>query len=49
VAAALAGYLAEDRVTFLAAVLSGHNAIERVWQDLHANVTRNHRCPDMVA
>jgi transposase len=20
------------------------NRIERVWQDLHANVTRNHRC-----
>jgi putative transposase len=24
-----------------------HNKIERVWQDLHANVTRNHTCPDM--
>jgi transposase len=23
------------------------NRIERVWEDLHANVTRNHRCPDM--
>jgi transposase len=23
------------------------NRIERVWQDLHANVTRNHRCKDM--
>jgi transposase len=23
------------------------NKIERVWQDLHANVTRNHTCPDM--
>jgi transposase len=23
------------------------NQIERVWEDLHANVTRNHRCPDM--
>lgn len=24
------------------------NRIERVWQDLHANVTRNHRCKTMV-
>jgi transposase len=23
------------------------NRIERVWQDLHAEVTRNHTCPDM--
>ena len=23
------------------------NKIERVWQDLHAEVTRNHTCPDM--
>ena len=24
-----------------------HNKIERTWQDLHANVTRNHLCDDM--
>ncbi len=24
------------------------NRIERVWQDLHANVTRNHRCRTMA-
>jgi hypothetical protein len=24
------------------------NKIERVWQDLHANVTRNHRCANMT-
>lgn len=24
-----------------------HNKIERVWQDLHANVTRNHTCGEM--
>ena len=24
------------------------NRIERVWQDLHANVTRNHRCKTLV-
>ena len=23
------------------------NRIERVWQDFHANVTRNHRCKTM--
>jgi len=23
---------------------SPHLELERVWQDLHANVTRNHRC-----
>ncbi len=25
------------------------NKIERVWQDVHANVTRNHTCPRMTA
>jgi transposase len=25
------------------------NKSERVWQDLHANVTRNHSCPDMAS
>ncbi len=25
------------------------NRIERVWQDFHANVTRNHRCKTMRA
>lgn len=25
-----------------------HNKIERVWQDLHANVTRNHKCTEMA-
>ena len=24
-----------------------HNRIERFWRDLHANVTRNHRCASM--
>lgn len=24
-----------------------HNPIERIWEDLHAEVTRNHNCPDM--
>jgi transposase len=26
-----------------------HNKIERAWEDLHANVTRNHTCADMEA
>ena len=25
------------------------NKIERVWEDLHGNVTRNHTCADMKA
>jgi transposase len=24
-----------------------HNKVERVWEDLHGEVTRNHNCPDM--
>lgn len=32
---------------FLPPYCPDHNRIERTWQDLHANVTRNHRCADM--
>ena len=32
---------------FLPPYCPDHNRIERVWQDLHANVTRNHRCKSM--
>ncbi len=32
---------------FLPPYCPQHNRIERVWLDLHANVTRNHRCADM--
>jgi transposase len=32
---------------FLPPYCPDHNRIERIWQDLHANVTRNHRCPNM--
>jgi len=32
---------------FLPPYCPDHNKIERVWRDLHANVTRNHRCKDM--
>ena len=33
---------------FLPPYCPDHNKIERVWQDLHANVTRNHRCRSMA-
>ena len=32
---------------FLPPYCPDHNRIERLWQDLHANVTRNHRCASM--
>ena len=33
---------------FLPPYCPDHNKIERTWQDLHANVTRNHACPSMA-
>lgn len=33
---------------FLPPYCPDHNKIERTWQDLHANVTRNHTCDDMT-
>lgn len=48
VQAALAGHLrGKVELHFLPPYCPDHNKIERVWQDLHANVTRNHRCADM--
>jgi transposase len=48
--AALAGYLrGRIELHFLPPYSPDHNRIERVWQDLHANVTRNHTCPTMAA
>lgn len=35
------------RLHFLPPYCPEANRIERLWQDLHANVTRNHRCVDM--
>jgi transposase len=32
---------------FLPPYCPDHNRIERIWQDLHANVTRNHTCQQM--
>ena len=47
--AALGGYLAgKIKLHFLPPYCPDHNKIERVWQDVHANVTRNHRCPTMT-
>jgi len=48
--AALAGYLrGRIELHFLPPYSPDPNRIERVWQDLHASVTRNHTCPTMVA
>jgi transposase len=35
------------RLHFLPPYCPDHNRIERTWQDLHANVTRNHKCSTM--
>ena len=49
VLAALSGYLGgKVELHFLPPYCPDHNKIERVWQDLHANVTRNHRCANMA-
>jgi transposase len=46
--AALQGYLAgKVKLHFLPPYCPDDNKIERVWEDLHANVTRNHRQPNM--
>jgi transposase len=49
VQAALAGWGGRIRLHFLPPYCPNDNKIERVWQDLHANVTRNHTCRDMTA
>ena len=50
VEAALRGYLAGRVVLhFLPPYCPDHNRIERIWEDLHANVTRNHTCRSMTA
>jgi transposase len=35
------------KLHFLPPYCPAHNRIERVWKDLHDNVTRNHRCAGM--
>jgi transposase len=44
---ALATVRERVRLHFLPPYCPDHNRIERVWEDLHANVTRNHRCQTM--
>jgi transposase len=47
--ACLSGYLAgKVKLHFLPPYCPDNNRIERVWEDLHAEVTRNHRQPNMV-
>lgn len=43
----VAGHGGRIVLHFLPPYCPDHNPIERVWQDLHANVTRNHRCKSM--
>jgi putative transposase len=45
---ALAHFARRVRLHFLPPYCPDHNRIERVWQDLHANVTRNHQCATMT-
>jgi DDE superfamily endonuclease len=44
---ALATVKGRVKFHFLPPYCPDHNRIERVWEDLHANVTRNHRCRTM--
>ncbi len=48
VAVALAGFASRIQLNFLPPYCPNDNKIERFWQDLHAEVTRNHRCPTMT-
>jgi transposase len=45
---ALAHFARRVRLHFLPPYCPDYNRIERVWQDVHANVTRNHRCESMI-
>lgn len=49
VQAALSWWGGRIRLHFLPPYCPNDNKIERVWQDLHANVTRNHTCRTMTA
>jgi transposase len=48
VAIALSHFASRVRLHFLPPYCPDHNRIERVWQDVHANVTRNHQCASMT-
>jgi transposase len=47
--AALAGFGGRIRLHFLPPYSPKENRIERVWEDLHAHVTRNHTCRTIEA
>lgn len=47
--AALRGHGGRIQLHFLPPYCPNDNKIERVWKDLHANVTRNHTCRDIQA
>jgi transposase len=49
VQAALRGFGGQIQLHFLPPYCPKHNKIERLWEDLHANVTRNHTRPNMPA
>jgi transposase len=49
IAIALAHFAHRVRLHFLPPYCPDYNRIERLWQDLHAHVTRNHQCPGMTA
>jgi transposase len=49
VQAALRWWGGRIRLHFLPPYCPNDNKIERVWQDLHANVTRNHTCRNITA
>jgi transposase len=48
VGVALAGFASRIRLHFLPPYCPDHNKIERIWQDLHAAVTRNHQRRSMT-
>ena len=48
VQAALRGFGGRIQLHFLPPYCPDDNKIERAWEDLHANVTRNHTCPTMT-
>ena len=45
---ALAEYNGRIELHFLPPFCPEENPIERLWRDVHANVTRNHRCGDIT-
>jgi transposase len=48
IAIALANFARRIRLHFLPPYCPDYNRIERLWQDLHAHVTRNHQCGCMT-